>query len=47
MSTCRNCDKPLDYPVHYCSRVCEDMDKHPAPRDIMETLTSPSKGGET
>ena len=38
-NTCRNCDKP-GITGRYCSTVCEDMDRHPAPRDDMETLTS-------
>lgn len=39
--TCRNCDKPINHPG-YCSTLCEDMDKHPAPRDDMERLTAHS-----
>jgi len=38
MTECRNCDKPISG-GRYCSNVCEDMDKHPAPRDDMERLT--------
>lgn len=36
--TCRNCDKPTSGSA-YCSDLCEDMDRLPAPRDDMETLT--------
>jgi hypothetical protein len=35
--SCRNCDAPTWR--EYCSSVCEDMDRHPAPRDDMETMT--------
>lgn len=37
-NTCRNCDKPCS--GEYCSNLCEDMDKHPAPRDDQEKFTS-------
>lgn len=30
--SCRNCDKPLDR-GDYCGRICEGMDRHPAPRE--------------
>lgn len=34
MNTCRNCDKPMGSNGRdYCSNLCEDMDRHPAPRD--------------
>lgn len=39
MPACANCDKPT-HGGKYCSAVCEDMDKHPAPRDDMEKFTS-------
>lgn len=38
--TCLNCDAPTT--GRYCSTVCEDMDKHPAPRDDMEVMTAHS-----
>ena len=40
-TTCRNCDK-LTTRSTYCSSLCEDMDKHPAPRDDQETMTMPT-----
>lgn len=38
MNTCRNCDKPITS-GDYCSRVCEDMDKHPPIVDDYEKFT--------
>ena len=46
MNTCRNCDKRIQLGCVYCSNVCEDMDKHPAPRDDMERFTMPAIGVE-
>ena len=40
---CRNCDKPTS--GAYCSNLCEDMDRHPAPRDDMERFTGRGPGG--
>lgn len=36
--TCRNCDKPISS-GSYCSNLCEDMDRHPAPVDDMDRFT--------
>lgn len=35
--TCLNCDKPTS--GRYCSNLCEDMDRHPAPVDDQEKFT--------
>lgn len=41
MSECKNCDRPCS--GVYCSNLCEDMDRHPAPRDDMERFTEPMR----
>lgn len=38
--TCLNCDKPTS--GRYCSNLCEDTDRHPAPVDDMERFTRPT-----
>ena len=42
MTECRNCDKPIPG-GRYCSNLCEDMDRHPAPVENLYGFTT--RGG--